>query len=157
MAYPVIPRNPLWPQEHLAKTHPQTVYVLGPPGAQSAEVNSVLIPEIHCYTLPAVQKRPTGIRINNRDKQMGKGQCMNTITKSQGNMAPPEASYCARESLGYAHIAEAQEDDLKTNPIKTTEASIKKWIKSHKEIQENIIKEVKEMKKTVKEEKMEKT
>lgn len=58
---------------------------------------------------------------------MGKGQCKNTIIKSLGNMAPPDPSYLAKESLGYSNIAEAQEDDHKSNLIKIIEA-IKKEI-----------------------------
>ena len=51
---------------------------------------------------------------------MPTGQCKNTIIKSLGNMAPPDPSYLAKESLGYSNIAEAQEKDLKTNYMKMT-------------------------------------
>lgn len=53
---------------------------------------------------------------------MGKGQCKNIIIKSQGNRALPEPSYLAGESFGYSNIAEAGEEDLKSNILKTIES-----------------------------------
>ena len=47
---------------------------------------------------------------------MAKGQHKNTINKSQGNMAPSEPA-----SPGYLNTAEAQEDDPKSNLVKTVE------------------------------------
>ena len=52
---------------------------------------------------------------------MPRGQYENTINNSQDNMAPPELSYPTTASPGYSNIAEAQENDLKTNFMKMIE------------------------------------
>ena len=69
-------------------------------------------------------------------------------------MAPPEPSYPARTSPGYPNKTEAQENDLKLNPVKMIEA-FREEISKYKEIQQNVIKQRKEMNKTVQELKME--
>jgi hypothetical protein len=51
---------------------------------------------------------------------MGKSQLKNTISKNQGNIAPPEPSYSATASPRYPNtrITKAQENDLKSNLTK---------------------------------------
>lgn len=78
---------------------------------------------------------------------MIEGQHKNTINKSQGNMAPSEHSYTTATSPGYPNKTEAQENELKCNLTKligTFKEEINKFLK---EIQENTIKQVKEMNK----------
>jgi len=53
-------------------------------------------------------------------------------------------------SLGYSNTADTQENDLKSNLMKMTEAFKEEMNKSLKDIQENIIEQVKEMNKLVK-------
>ena len=64
-------------------------------------------------------------------------------------MAPTEHSYPTVASSGFSNTAEAQEGDLKFNFIKMSEAVREEMNKSIKEIQENAIKTVKGMNKTV--------
>lgn len=68
---------------------------------QPAEMSSRLFPEVHCQAqgsacLPEEffqhQEQPA----NTRHIKMAKGQHKNTISKSQGNIAPPEPSYYSK-------------------------------------------------------------
>ena len=70
-------------------------------------------------------------------------------------MTSLEHSYPTTASPGYPSTAEAQENDLKSNLIKMIEAFKEEMNKSLKEIQENTIKQVKEMSKAVKDLKVE--
>ena len=84
---------------------------------------------------------------------MAKGPRKN---KCQGNPTPREYSYPTTASTGcYPNISKTQENGLKSNLIKMTEAFKEEMNKSLKEIQENTIKQVKEMNKTVQDLKME--
>ena len=80
---------------------------------------------------------------------MAKGQHKNTVNNGQGNTAPKELNYVTTASPGHPNTAEAQENDLQSNLIKMIEAFKEETNKSLKEIQENIIKQVKEMNKIV--------
>ena len=101
---------------------------------------------------------------------MPKGQCKNTINRNQDNIAPPESSYPATTNPGYPNETEAQEEDFKFNLMKLIKAfkedmnkflkeihentfkqakALKEEANKHKEIQENIVKQVKDMNKTV--------
>ena len=80
---------------------------------------------------------------------MAKGECKNTINKSQDNMITLDPSNNARASPGHPNTGETQEDDLKPRLMKIREAFEEETNKSLKEIQENTIKQVKEMNKTV--------
>ena len=68
---------------------------------------------------------------------MPRNQGKNTINNSQGNMIPPESSYPTTGSPGYSNIAEAQDDDPKTNCMKMIEVFKEEMNKSLKEIQAN--------------------
>lgn len=67
---------------------------------------------------------------------MTRGQHKNTIN-TQGNMAPPEPRYHTTVAPGYSNTGEAQENNLKSNLMKTIEALKEEINKSFKEIQEN--------------------
>ena len=83
---------------------------------------------------------------------MAKGPRKN---KCQGNSTPREYSYPTTASTGcYPNISKTQENGLKSNLIKMTEAFKEEMNKSLKEIQENTIKKVKEINKTVQDLKM---
>ena len=69
-------------------------------------------------------------------------------------MIPSEPSYPTIASAGYFDTAEVQDDDLKSNLMKTLEALKEEINKSLKEIQEIINKQVKEMNKTIQDLKM---
>jgi hypothetical protein len=56
-----------------------------------------------------------------RDKQMAKGQLMNTNNNIQGNIVPPKPRYPTTTSNGYTNTTKAQEDNLKTNVLKMIE------------------------------------
>jgi hypothetical protein len=85
---------------------------------------------------------------------MAKRQCKNTVNWSQGNMESSELSYPDTAIPGYPNIAKTQ-DDLKSNLIKMIEAFKEEMNKFSKEVQENTIKHVKELNKTVQDLKME--
>lgn len=68
---------------------------------------------------------------------MAKDHHKNTINKNQGNMAPPEPSYPNIASPGCPNTAEAQDDDLKSNPIEMIENFKKEMNKSLKELSKN--------------------
>lgn len=71
------------------------------------------------------------------DNQIDKGQHKNT-NKSQSNMALSEQSYSNTTSPGYPNINEAQENDLKSNLIKITDAfkeAVNKSLKKYRKIQ----------------------
>ena len=89
-----------------------------------------------------------------RDNQMAKGQHKNT-NKSQSNVAPSEKSYPTTAISRYPSTTGAQENYLKYNIIMMIDTSKEETNKSLKEIQENTIKQVKEMNKTVQDLKME--
>ena len=63
-------------------------------------------------------------------------------------MTPSEHSYPTTASPGYPNTTEAQENDLKSNLIKMTEAFKEMMNKSLKALKENAIKQVKEINKT---------
>jgi hypothetical protein len=79
---------------------------------------------------------------NTRDNQMGKGQCRNTINKSQGNMVLTEPRYPTTASSEYLNTAESQENNLKSNLMKMIETFKEEMNTFLKEIQENILKQV---------------
>ena len=54
-----------------------------------------------------------------RDNPRAKGQHKNTINNSQGNMATPNPRYSTTVSSGYPNVAEAEQNDLKFNFMKT--------------------------------------
>jgi hypothetical protein len=70
---------------------------------------------------------------------MPKGQCKNITKKSQGNTAPPEASYPSTASTACPNTNEAQEDDFKPNLIKMLKAFKEKMnpLKKYRKIQSN--------------------
>jgi predicted double-glycine peptidase len=70
-------------------------------------------------------------------------------------MTSSEHSYPTTTSPGYPNTTEAQENDLKSNLIKMIEAIKEEINKSLEKIQENTIKQVKEINKTVQDLKME--
>ena len=107
---------------------------------------------------------------------MPKGSIKNTIHKTQVSMAPPEHNYSSTANARYPKETEAQEEDLKSNLIKMIKEfkeemnktlkeiqknvfkqaeALKEEANKFKEIKENIIKQVKDMNKTVQELKME--
>lgn len=126
-------RNVLFPQAGLQglKTSPPPMpNQLGSHGAQPAEVNSILFPEIHCQALPISEKSfwHQEIPHNTRDKEMAEEQCKKTINKSQSNMAEPEPNYPDKPSLPspeYPNTTKAQDKDLKYDCIKMIEAFTK--------------------------------
>jgi hypothetical protein len=63
-------------------------------------------------------------------------------------MTPSEHSYPTTASPGYPNTTGAQENDLKSNLIKMTEAFKEMMNKSLKALKENAIKQVKEINKT---------
>lgn len=86
---------------------------------------------------------------------MARDQCENITSNSQGNMVRPEHCNLTRTSPGYSKTTEAQEKDLKFNFTEMIEAIKEKMNKSHKDIQENINKKIKENNKTAQNLKME--
>ena len=79
---------------------------------------------------------------------MAEGQHKNTTNKSQDNMAPPEHNCPTAASPGYPNTTITEEDDLKSNFITMIEAFKEEINKSLKEIQENTIKQLKDIDKT---------
>lgn len=53
---------------------------------------------------------------------MPRGQREDTVYKSQGHRAPPESRYPPTASPGHPNTARAQEEELKYNLMKMTEA-----------------------------------
>ena len=80
---------------------------------------------------------------------MAKYQHKNTINKSQGYMTRWEHNYPITTSPEYPNTTEPQESDLKYNLIKMIEAFKKEANKCLVEIQENTMKQIKEINKTV--------
>ena len=70
---------------------------------------------------------------------MARDQHKNKINNRQDNLASPEPSYPTTASPEYSDITEAQENDLKSNLMKMTDAFKEEMSKSLKEIQENTI------------------
>jgi DNA anti-recombination protein RmuC len=73
---------------------------------------------------------------------MNKGQCKNTINKSQGNITPSDHSYTTSASSGYPNTTKAYKNDLNSNLTKIAQAFTEEMNKSLKEIQENTFKEI---------------
>lgn len=70
-------------------------------------------------------------------------------------MAPSEHSYLTTATPGYPNTTQAQENDLKSNLIMIIDTFKEEINKSFKEIQQSTIMQVKEMKDTIQDLKME--
>jgi spore germination protein YaaH len=92
---------------------------------------------------------------NKPKTQITRGQYKNTFNNTQGNMALPEPSYPITAHPGYSNTVEAQENDLKSNLMKMIVVFKEQINKLLKEIQEYSIKQVKEMNKSVQDQRME--
>jgi hypothetical protein len=79
----------------------------------------------------------------------------NNINRSQCNMAPSEPSFPTARSPAYPNTLVEQDYNLKLLLIKMREAFKEEMNKSLKEVQENTIKQVKEINKTIQDLKME--
>ena len=80
---------------------------------------------------------------------MNRSHHKNTITNNQNNVVPPEASSPTMVWSVYSNTAVIQENSLKSNLMKIIGTFKWKINKSLTEIQENTMKQVKKIKKTI--------
>ena len=78
---------------------------------------------------------------------MCKEQCKNEINRTQGNTRSAELCFPATTNPRYPNETEAQEENLKSNPIKMIDSFKENINKFLKEIQENAFKQVEAFKK----------
>jgi hypothetical protein len=90
-------------------------------------------------------KRP----VNTTDNQMTRGKCKNISNRNQGYLPSSEPSSTTTASSGYPNTLEKQNSDLKSHLMMMIVNFKKDINNSLKELQENTIKQVKEMNKAI--------